>query len=742
MTSRKLFFRLIWQDFKKRIWCPILIFVVYLLSMEVPLLNQFDMMKRYPTELPYDMKHSLANDFFSPDGSIAVLFMTVVIAAVCAFGGYAYLHSRKQLDTYHSMPVKREVLFFSKYVSGLFMFVVPFALHIFLCLVIGMTNGAFSWHGIVNAAGFLVIQILCFLLIYSLCIVAVCLTGNMIISILGSCVLVGYSTILSYLKEMLCNKFLYTYVYSYGEEFWAFSPIGMLMKLFEDVNEYRELNTGFSYRCVVSYSFVIAFAVLVFTVIGAFLYQKRATEAAGRSIAFPITEPFIKSIVVLPVSIIAGFFIGDIAGSSSFGWLVFGISFGFFVSALLMEVIFRLDIKCVFHHWKQLVFNGACLILIVVVFKYDVLGYNTYVPDEQELAGCAVSIYDLLDINVEKRSERYGYQYIDAQEYRFDNMNVLDNPSVMALANKAATDGLKLKEYDYYEGIEDSPEYEEIEYQEQNYRLISFKYTKNNGKEIYRRYWIDIADEESLALLADIFNDTDYKLGAFPILSNGWKKEYGSIECRSKDFIDTVKLSAERQARLFEVYQSDLMKLTLDDVRNTMPLGNITFYENTDHHQYAYGGSEDGYKIYPQFTATIELLKEYGFDYTEELATDRIKKVIVGIYSEELEEDFDGEYAVAVQSDSYYNSEIVLEYTKKESIEAIMQNVYNDELMYGLYSYLSPCYDSGEVTVYYDDEGVESSNIYYFLDGEAPNFIEEDYNKKLEEVMAELSLQN
>lgn len=738
MTSRKLFFRLIWQDFKKRIWCPILIFVVYLLSMEVPLLNQFDRMKRYPTDYTYNTKHYLANDFFSPDANVMILYMTGIIAAVCAFGGYAYLHSRKQLDTYHSMPVKRAVLFFARYFSGLLMFVVPFAQHILLCLVIGMTNGAFSWHGIVNAAGFLIIQTLCFLLIYSLCIVAVCLTGNMIISILGSCVLVGYSTILSYLKLMLCNKFLYTYFYSYGEEICAFSPIGMLINLFEDIYEYRELNTGFSYRCIVSYSFVIVAGILVFTAVGAFLYQKRATEAAGRPIAFPITEPFIKSIVVLPVSIMAGFFIKDIAGSSSFGWLVFGISFGFVVSALVMEVIFRLDIKCVFCHWKQLVFNGACLILIIVVFKYDVLGYNSYVPAEQELAGCAVSIHDLMDINVEERSDRYGYQYIDAEEYRFENMNILDNPSVMALANKAASEGLHLKEYDDYEGFQDSPEYEEIAYQEQNYYLISFKYTKKNGKEIYRRYWIDLTDEESLALLADIFNDTDYKLGAFPILSNGWKKEYGSIECRSKDFIDTVKISAERQARLFEVYQNDLMKLTLDDVRSTMPLGNITFYENMNHHQYAYGGSEDGYKIYPQFTETIELLKEYGFDYTEVLSTDRIKKVIVSIYSEELEEAFGGGYTVAM----YYRNEIVLEYTDKESIEAIMQNVHNDELVYGLYSYLSPCYDSGEVTVYYDDDGVESSNTYYFLDGEAPNFIEEDYNKKLEEVIAELSLQN
>lgn len=737
MTSKNLFFKLIWQDFKKRIWCPIIIFIAFLLSMEVPLLNSLDNMKRYPSNYSYDMKHYIANEFFSPDMNVIILFMTGIVAAVCAFSGYAYLHSRKQLDTFHSMPVKREVLFFARYLSGIFMFFIPFILHILFCLLISLSNSAFSRHGLVNATGFLGIQIVCFLLIYSLCIFVICLTGNVIISILGGCVLVGYSTILSAIKEALYDTFFHTYVSSYGEKLWAFSPIGMLIKLYSKSYEYREQNIGFSYRSIIPYSCVILIAILVFTVISVFVYRKRATEAAGKPIAFGITEPFIKSIVVLPVSVLSGFFIRAMADSESFGWFVFGVIFGFLVFSLVMEVIFRLDIRCALYHWKQMIFNGVCLALIILIFKNDVLGYNTYVPNDQELDGCAASINGLMTIYLEERTARNGYSYYDGTRYCFEHMNIIDNPSAMELARKAASDGLTMIEYEYYEGIEDTPEYQEILEQVENYRMVTFQFTKKNGNKIYRQYYIDISDEDTMRLLADIFDDPEYKLGAFPILTNGWKKEYSGIECISNDFQGEVLLSPERQARLFEAYQSDIMKLTLDDVMHVAPLGNIDF-RLKGYSRYESGGREEGYKIYPDFTATITLLKEYGFDFTDTLSENQVKKIIIEKYYDELTEDGNGQ-EMAVMVDTKFDDFIELEYTDQENIREILPNLVNHETLSGIYGWLTTVNTDEDVTVCFDKNGVEMSNNYCFYTNEKPDFIESAFKEKLEEMIEERS---
>ena len=739
MTSKNLFFKLIWQDFKQRIWCPILIFLAYFMVLEIRLLNYLGRMEKYPSDYEYAVPHYLANRFFAPDTNDTILYVTIVVGAVCALSGYVYLHSRRQLDTYHSMPVKRESLFFSRYLSGILMFVIPYAIHTLICLMIGMTKGAFSGHGLINAIGFGGVQLLYFLLIYSVCVIAMCLTGNIIISILGSCVLVGYSSILSVLRDALFDEFFHTYLSSYSEDMWAFSPIGMMMKLNEYAADYRKWNSGFSYRCIVSYSLVILLAIVIFTAIGLLLYKKRATEAAGKPIAFAITEPFIKAMVVIPASIYCGLLIRGIADGSSFGWLIFGIALGFIVVALVMEIIFRLDIKCAFYHWKQLVFNGACLALMVMILKYDVLGYNTYVPSEQELSDCAVSIEGLMDIYLEERADYYGgysYNYTSAMDYRFEHMNVLDNPSVMALARKAAADNLQHEGYEYYEGVEDSPEYQALLEREAGYRRIAYRYTKGNGKHVYREYIIDISDEETLSLLADVFADSDYKLGAFPILTNGWKKEYSSLFCTSNDFTESVKLSSERQARLFEVYQSELLDLTLDEVMNEVPLGNMTF-QLKGYSKNSYGGAEEGYKIYPSFTATIELLKEYGFDYTQELSADKAKKIIVTRYDRNLWANEDGIEAVAVEMRDYSN-EIVLEYSDEECKNEILSNIVNIELLNGVTNYLEIEVDDDEVVVYYDADGVEESRGYHFYPGRKPDYIETDFEKKKEEVRKEI----
>lgn len=735
MTSKNLFFKLIWQDFKKRIWCPILIFLAYFLAMELRLLNYLDRVERYPSNYNYTIKHYLANEFFSPSQNYTITYLTIIVGVVCALSGYAYLHSRKQLDTYHSMPVKREMLFVSRYVSGFLMFLLPMFLHTIICLVLGATHGACSVHGVINAFGYLGVQVLCYLLLYSIAIISVCLTGNMIISVLGCCVLSGYSLIISFLREGLYDRFFHTYLSSYTESILAFSPIGMIVKLHEYAEEYSEYNSGFSYRCLLPYAGIILLAVLVFTLIAIILYKKRATEAAGKPIAFSVTEPFIKTIVVIPVSIFSGLIIQEFSNNNSFGWLVFGIAFGFIVMALVMEVIFRLDIKGAFCHWKQLVFNGACLVLLVVVFKYDVLGYNTYVPSEKELSGCAVSIGGLMNIDLEERID-YRYEYTSALDYRFEHMNIIDNPSAMVLARKAATENLQRAQIEYYEGIEDEPAYKKIQEKEEDYREIAIQYTKKNGKKIYRQYLIDIADKETLQLLEDVFADTDYKLGAFPILTNGWKKEYGTVVCESNDFTETVRLSAERQAKLFEVYQSELLDLTLNEVMNEIPIGNLTFrLKGTEKSEYY--GDEEGYKIYPSFVATIELLKEYGFDFTQRLKAEQIKEIRVSKYCDE--EDLLGDVEVKETAVvEPYKNDAVIKYTDMESKAEIVDYAINHQLITGVSYYLDIEEAPEDVVAYYDRDGIEESRYYCFLKESKPDFIDSDMDKKIEEMRQEI----
>ena len=55
-------------------------------------------------------------------------------------------------------------------------------------------------------------------------------------------------------------------------------------------------------------------------------------------------------------------------------------------------------------------------------------------------------------------------------------MHISDNPSLIQLARKAAASGLRYTDIEYYEGIEETQEYQNILEKEASYTNISFAY--------------------------------------------------------------------------------------------------------------------------------------------------------------------------------------------------------------------------------------------------------------------------
>ena len=145
MTSKTLFFKLIKQDVKKRIWCPIIIFLGYFLAFEVNMLRMIGRIEER-SEYTYalkDISEYVEKVLF---GSCVGAFATIACLAafLCAVSGFSYLHSRVQLDLYQSLPANRTQTFLAKYVSGVLQFFFPFAIHVVICMGIAAGKAAFS----------------------------------------------------------------------------------------------------------------------------------------------------------------------------------------------------------------------------------------------------------------------------------------------------------------------------------------------------------------------------------------------------------------------------------------------------------------------------------------------------------------------------------------------------------------------------------------------------------------------
>ena len=293
------------------------------------------------------------------------------------------------------------------------------------------------------------LELIIFILAYSVSVIAAGLTGNMIISILGTGVLFSYSMILSALKLAMSSRFLKTYVI-YGkrinnslidEKIWCFSPLSMIIKLFSYPGRATAEVTDELFKYDDTYAWVLIAAAIAYTLAAYIIYLKRPSEAVGKTIAFPAMEPVIKTLIVIPASFFCGIFFSETAVGSD-RWFLFGLIFSFVLLCILMEIIFRLDFRGLLMHKRQFLLNGACVMLIYLIFRNDVLGFDTYVPADDQLQSCAVSIEQLMPLSRDIYLENSGRLYIGADEYRMINMEIQGNPSVIELARKAAKEKL------------------------------------------------------------------------------------------------------------------------------------------------------------------------------------------------------------------------------------------------------------------------------------------------------------
>ena len=665
MTSGNLFFKLLMQDFRKRIWCPICIFILDFLMLEVVFLLKAEDILRYQKTYQYPVSYYLSDIFFANNCISPMMIMTIVSAIVCGISGYVYLHNCAQLDFYHSLPVKRGLLYCAHYVAGVLYYIIPLLIHVIICLAIGIGNNAFSMHALGNALCYIGTSLLVFLVVYSTCILAVMLTGNLILTILGAGILLTYSRLLEILRDILFQDFFYTNISGRNQDFAAFSPLHMILRLFEHADPVQ-MTEPFNYSVYFSYLVLIGIAVLILSICGYLLYLVRPTEAAGKAVVFKASEPIIKAGICIPLSLYSGAFFENLSPSMrSFGWFLFGVGLGFILSALFMEILFRMDIRCAFHHCRQLLFDGACIALIVAVFKTDALGYNTYVPSDAEIENCSVSISGLMSVSSQRP---FGYE--NAEDYRLEHMHISDNPSLIQLARKAAASGLRYTDIEYYEGIEETEEYQNILEKEASYTNISFAYHLKSGKSIYRQYYINLKDEESYALLEAVYNDIDYKANSMPLFATGWNTSYDYVNCIGEYTTGNISLNEEKQTALLEAYQTEFMDLNLDEITNTYPVASLEFVSNeVTVNQNTYYPSDSGYLVYPSFVRTIELLKEYGFDCREKLSPESIDALTVTDYSDILE---DGSYPHVT-------------YTDPEQIAAITGSMIQDILSYNAF---------------------------------------------------------
>ena len=215
MTSRSSFFNLLKEDFRRRLWTFILASLVFFGTFPIV----FTMMLQdwvtnytnntYLTEAQILERIAMyVSDFTGLNVWLALV--TCVGAVICGISGFAYLHSKKQMDFYHSLPVKREQLFAVRFVNGLLIYVIPYVISILYVYLICTIFGVMSMRIFLDAMFGFFWNLMGYIILYLSTIIAMVLTGKLVIAFFGIVVLNAYAPAIYALVLLLQESFFVT----------------------------------------------------------------------------------------------------------------------------------------------------------------------------------------------------------------------------------------------------------------------------------------------------------------------------------------------------------------------------------------------------------------------------------------------------------------------------------------------------------------------------------------------------
>lgn len=694
MISKNLFFKLQIEDMKRRIWTIVLSMVAFFICQTVNCALRMEYFLNNNRKLSVGNTEYITRQIkeLISAGSGLISFLTVVFAIVCGLSGFFYLHSRKKVDFYHSIPVRRETLFTFRYLNGILIYFVPYVINLALSLIILRVNNFLTMEIFTTAIIGMGINLLYYLLIYTVTIIAVMLTGNLVISFLGTAVFLSYGPILMSIKQMYFNVFFATYYSDSGIDrkiLEFLSPIGLYISTFDKFLYY-------SREGMLLTSFIVLFVTAILLTFAVFLYKKRPSETAGNAMVYHYSKPIIKFLLVIPASLLGGIVFREFSGYNANGWLWFGLIFILTLSYALIEIIYNFDIKSAFRNKKHLLVCAAIVAVTACIFQFDLFQYDSYVPQKDQVKFMSVSI-DRLDQQLRYIDDRENNPYNDTVTYKLNHMKLTDFNAAYDLAKLGAEKNI-LQPYINMDTFE-----------------FSVKYTLKSGREVYRTY--HLTTDECYELVNDIYKNTEFKYIHYPIYQYSGE-DIGGITVNNIKKSMEISLDNTEKQQLLDIYREELKALSLDDLIDQYPIAEISMDING-----RYGGF---YYVYPEFVRTKAFLEEHGFHTDEDMKMEDIKETSIINYSMKyVPSTMDREYITKEQVATVEPGTVT--YSDTDKMKEIFPNIIRQDY-YRNNGFVYQVEEGVEVHIVYktDEFGNEDYEYYYFEKDKIPEFVKID----------------
>lgn len=744
MTSKNSFWVSLRENNKRRIWLWLLSALIFAIAYPAVVAMNIGRGRAEETYLIESLGETLGREAlyqnlisrmescFGVDNYV-LLAAVSAIAVVSAIQGFSYLYSRKKVDFYLGMPVKKSRRFAVIWLNGVMAYLFPALAGVLSGWLIAAGNGLLTAAIFKESVLAFLLMLCVYLGVYHLAILAVMLTGNVVITCFGTAVLCLYELAVRVLLAGYGSLFYKTFVSQDDKIIPLFSPFAIYAKYAE---KYREGLGGGPLTAVSLLGFAAVIGLAAY-----FCYLKRPSEAAGGALAFKALQPVIKIMLAVPVTLLAGYLVADIMdyrpvyGRGSVGFVLFSMAVVLLVACCLIQVIYEFDIKGIFHKKRHILISAAIAAVVFLVFRFDVFGYDRYLPDAEKVSSAAlITPYGYSYFGNGYFDEKLDY--VSKDNFIEEHMYLTDIGAVNKLLKNSndviASCGDMSRLYDTADG---------------EWYSLEVVYRMGGKRTVCRKIYVNPKDPETLELLDRITGSEEYIDGAYismaETLDNILAEESNKVTAYYGTNIYDAKLSGQEASQLLSLYKEDIRESLFSERRSHIPAGSLRLSVEKRYVNYT-SYRETEIRIYPFYTRCVEYLKEKGVYRENFLNPEDVERIQVTNYNLELREQAQGDAiaktgyeptAVEVRSRQRAAAEDGSEYIcnavydEKEKIAAICEKLYPADWVSTDWSMDAHTQEGYSVTVYFtpeksmNDMGVAS---FVFLEGEMPEFVRED----------------
>ena len=685
MTSKNSFHDILKEDRKRRLWSLALSIIANFFALPVfaaLCISIYD--QRMIEELTNiaDAREAFLYTV-TGGGNIPVLLVAGALALINGLNGMVYLHSREKTDLYYGLPVKRGVIFNAAYLNGILSFAIPYVIMMAVAAVFGYARSYFLLPSIpVMLFGMLYVLVM-YIAMYTLVVFAAVICGNTVVSIFMSALIMFYLP-LWYLATTGYSMTFFTNYYNKDNGFWRFLSPAMAYIWFcmEKMSNHMVAPNKNFVPMAVSAMVVMAVSAVIVYLLSFLLIRKRPAEAATKAIAFRWMKPVIKILLMIIGTMLFALIMAQVSSGKRFGWIIFGYVAGIVLIQAVCEIVFEFDFKACVKHPVSFIIGAALTAGVMSVFMFDLCGYDSYIPAENEVKSAAVCCYNI-DTGVEYINRDSGY-YLSTDDYRLENMYLTDNiGDVITLAR----DGVEFSKRVHGDrlayinrGGNGSPEAEE--YENKIYASFVIAFRLKNGYTVYRNYYIDLSQDEQMQALGKIIETKEYKEGVYDVLNIG-TEDMTQMFITSGMGYSALKLDEEEKEKFLDFYRMDLMDQDFDSMKNEIPCCMIVATD-TEKRQWMYEGHESKFYIWPSYKRCMKLLEEK--DAKVGVDTSMITMLSVNKYTDDewFEADFSDrdridELMSICVPDSFYYFDNALHVGRDEEIVGLNVNLSCDD---------------------------------------------------------------